>query len=225
MSRQAALVTGFEPYGGMRINPSAEVANVLDGTEVAGVPVVGHVLPVSFALLRENIGKILSDLEPRIVVNLGLAPGVPTIRLERFAVNLADFEIPDNAGELLRDAPLDAASPLAFPSRLPLRAIERALLDAGIPAQLSNSAGTFLCNATMYTVLRESGIGKTVPCGFVHLPYVPAQVAELLRRTHEAHLPEAHARADWPSMSLATMIEAVRIILATSLAAPGGAQA
>ena len=219
MAVGAVLVTGFEPYGGGRINPSLEVVRHLDGTEVASVPVVGRALPVAFRGLQQRVRALLTEIDPIAVLNLGLWPGEATIRLERVALNLADFEIPDNAGELVHDLPLDMEAPTAIPSRLPLRAIERALLEAGIPARLSNTAGTFLCNATMYTFLRQT-VG--VPCGFVHLPYLPEQVASLLARVKEQPTLEEHQRADYASMSLPTMLEAVRIILAVSLAAHQG---
>ncbi len=221
MTRKAALVTGFEPYGVGSVNPSMLVARSLDGTEVASVPVVGRTLPVSIRRLRQHVDDILREVDPAVVVSLGLWPGEPTIRLERIAINVADFEIPDNDGELLTDAPLDAATLPAIPSRLPLRAIERALLDAGIPARLSSTAGTFLCNATMYTFLQATeSVRPPVPCGFVHLPYLPEQVSALLTRAKADRSLAVHQRADLASMSLATMVEAVRtILLAASLAA------
>ena len=102
---------------------------------------------------------------------------------------------------------------------LPLHAIQRRLLEAGIPARLSSTAGTFLCNATMYTFLHTGPAGRGVPCGFVHLPYLPEQVAALLEDLRKEQLLELHQRADLASMSLATMVEAVRIVLGVSLAA------
>jgi pyroglutamyl-peptidase len=219
MALSAVLVTGFEPYGGGRINPSLEVVRHLDGTEVASVPVVGRALPVAFRGLEQRVRALLTEIDPLAILNLGLWPGEATIRLERVALNLADFEIPDNASEMVHDMPLDAEAPTAIPTRLPLRAIERALLEAGIPVRLSNTAGTFLCNATMYMFLRQT-VG--VPCGFVHLPYLPEQVASLLARVKEQPTLEEHQRADYASMSLPTMLEAVRIILAVSLAAHQG---
>ncbi|GAC1406988.1 MAG: pyroglutamyl-peptidase I [Chloroflexota bacterium] len=196
-----------------------EVVKHFDGTDVASFPVIGRVLPVGFSGLQQRVGDILREVDPLLVLNLGLWPGEATIRLERIALNLADFEIPDNAGELVQDRPLDLQAPDAVPSRLPLRAIEGALLNAGIPVRMSNTAGGFLCNATMYTFLQWK---PNVVSGFVHLPYLPEQVAALLKRAKVDHNLELHQRADYASMSLATMLEAVRIILATSVAvAPG----
>ncbi len=222
MASKVALLTGFEPYGGRGVNPAAEVARRLDGTRVAGVPVLGRTLPVSFADLGRRIEALLDEVSPIAVVSLGLWPGEPAIRLERVAINVADFEIPDNEGAFLEDTPLEANSATAYPATMPLRAAERALLDAGIPARLSSTAGTFLCNATLYGFL--SGLGaraRAVPCGFVHLPYLPAQVAGLLSDLRRDRNLELHQRADLASMDLATMVRAISIVLDVTLnAAP-----
>src|SRR2546427_12129565 len=218
MAGKFALVTGFEPYGGRGMNPSAEVVTRLDGLEIEGARVIGRVLPVSFGALRACVRELMQEIDPALVVSLGLCPGEPTIRLERVALNLADFEIPDNDGLLLRDDVVAAAAPTAIASTLPLRAIEGALLRAGIPARLSTTAGTFLCNTTMYTFLHTEPAGRGVPCGFVHLPYLPEQVAALLQDLRKEQVLELHQRADLASMSLATMVEAVRIVLGVSLA-------
>jgi pyroglutamyl-peptidase len=215
--RRVALVTGFQPYGGRGVNPASEVARRLDGAEIEGARVAGRILPVSFSALAAGLEALLRELEPAVIVSLGLWPGEPTIRLERIAVNVADFEIPDNEGALLRDDVVAAAAPTALAATLPLREIEQALLRAGIPARLSTTAGTFLCNATMYRVLRTAPAG--VRCGFVHLPYLPKQVAGLLEDVRKAQVLELHQRADLASMGLATMVEAVQIVLAVSLAA------
>lgn len=214
MQQSAVLLTGFEPYGGRGINPSAEVVRRLNGTVIDATPVVGRTLPVSFRSLPDRIVALLAEVKPVAVISMGLWPGEPVIRLERVAFNLAAFEIPDNEGILVEDAALvpDAAS--AIPARLPLRDIEAALLQAGIPARLSSSAGTFLCNATLYTFLMESQRNyPNVPCGFVHLPYLPEQVAEILDHTRREHVLELHQRADLSSMSLDVMVRAVRITL------------
>jgi len=144
------------------------------------------------------------------------------IRLERVAINLADFEIPDNDGVVLVDQQVDADGASALFATLPLRQIQVALLDAGIPARLSNSAGTYLCNKTLYRFLCaiEEG-GGAVPCGFIHLPYVPEQVAVMIAEMQAARSIERQRRADVPSMSLEVMVDAVRIALEVSLAEGG----
>ena len=214
-----ALVTGFEPYGGRGRNPAGEVAARLDGSEVGGVRVVSRNLPVAFAALDEAVAATLAEVDPAVVIGLGLCPNEPVIRLERVAINVADFPIPDNDGAVLIDRPLDAAGAAARFATLPLRRIEEALLRAGIPTRLSNSAGTYLCNKALYRYLgaiEESG--RVVPCGFIHLPYVPEQVAGMIAEMQAARSIERNRRPDIPSMSLDLMVEAVRIALAVTLA-------
>jgi len=213
-----ALVTGFEPYGGRGRNPAGEVAARLDGSTVAGVRVVGRNLPVAFAALDEAVAATLAEVDPAVVISLGLCPGEPVIRLERVAINVADFEIPDNEGVVLVDRPLDAAGAAARIATLPLRPIQEALLQAGIPARLSSSAGTYLCNKALYRFLgaiEDSGGG--VPCGFIHLPYMPEQVAGMIAEMQAARSVERHRRTDVASMSLELMVEAVRIALEVTL--------
>lgn len=222
MTGRAALVTGFQPYGGRGLNPAAEVARHLDGETIEGVAVVGRSLPVSMRALGESLEQALAEVDPVMVISLGLWPGGQLIRLERVALNLADFEIPDNDGELAADAPVEASGTSARMATLPLRRVEQALLDAGIPVRLSSTAGTYLCNAALYRALGwlESQ-RRTAPCGFIHLPYLPEQVAAMLAEHKRTRRLELHQRSDLASMSLATMVEAVRIALRVTLARPG----
>jgi pyroglutamyl-peptidase len=217
-----ALVTGFEPYGGRSRNPAAEVAARLDGSEVAGVRVVGRQLPVAFAALDEAVAATLAEVEPAVVLSLGLCPGEAVIRLERVALNLADFDIPDNDGAVLIDQPLDALSTPARFATLPLRRIQSALLQAGIPARLSSTAGTYLCNKALYRFLAAlEQRDRAAPCGFVHLPYLPEQVADMIAEMQAARSIERQRRPEIPSMSLELMVEAVRLALEVTLADAG----
>jgi pyroglutamyl-peptidase len=210
------LIAGFEPYGGRALNPAARLATALDGQRIAGATMVGRLLPVAFAGLRERLEACLAEVRPSIALAVGLAPGEAMIRLERFGVNLADFEIPDNAGARMSDAPILPEGVTALAATLPLRAIERALLAGGIPARISNTAGTYLCNAALYTLLASAArAGTTTRCGFIHLPYLPEQVAETLARAREGTL-EFHQRADVASMDFAVMERALRLIVAVS---------
>jgi pyroglutamyl-peptidase len=217
-----ALVTGFEPYGGRGRNPAGEIATRLDGSEIAGVAVVGRNLPVALAPLDAIIPAMLAELDPLAVISLGLCPNEAVIRLERVAINVADFDIPDNDGLVLVDQPIDAGYTAARFATLPLRRVQAALLQAGIPARLSNSAGTYLCNKALYRFLGTiEQRGKGVPCGFLHLPYAPEQVAGMIAQMQAARSIERHRRPDIPSMSLEHMLEAVRIALAVTLAQEG----
>ena len=215
---RVVLLTGFEPYGGRGVNPAFEVVRRLDGSEIAGVPVAGRTLPVSYRALRGRLDALLDDVNPAVVVALGLYPGTPMIRLERIAINVADFEIPDNDGTVVADEAVEDNAANALKSTLPLRRIEAALLAGGIPAHVSNTAGTFLCNATMFALLHGlEARGRAVPCGFMHLPYLPAQVADMLARTKAERRLEREQRADLASMDLEVMIRAVRTAIEVAL--------
>ncbi|HSU03968.1 MAG TPA: hypothetical protein VLI93_00185 [Acetobacteraceae bacterium] len=212
MATGPVLITGFEPYGGRGHNPAAEIARALDGSRVAQIPMVGRTLPVSHAGLHARLSGLVAELTPRVVLSVGLWPGEPAIRIERFAVNLADFEIPDNDGHRPTDQALSPGGSVALAATVPVRQIEAAMLAAGIPARLSNTAGTFLCNACLFAALQAAAAASPPPlCGFIHVPYLPVQVAEMLDRNRQESRLELHQRADLASMDLDTMIRAVRI--------------
>lgn len=216
------LLTGFEGYGGRALNPADQVAQRLDGAEIKGVRVHGRTLPVDYLELGSRIGALIQELRPRAVICLGLWPGTPILRIERIAVNIADFEIPDNVGHMTR-GPVVEGGAAAYASTLPIHAIQDRLLEAGIPARLSASAGTFLCNALMYHALRGCAEHTpAAPCGFIHLPYVPEQVSALLLQIREWAKVELHQRADLASMALDVQVEAVRLAIETTLETTSG---
>jgi pyroglutamyl-peptidase len=212
MATRPVLVTGFEPYGGRGLNPAYETMQALNGRIIEGVPVVGRGLPVSFSGLKSAIANLLDEFDPVAVVNLGLWPGETMVRIERVSVNIADFEIADNEPLIITDGEVTRNGQTARVATLPLRAIERALLEAGIPARLSATAGTFLCNSCLYAFLEavERRPHQTL-CGFLHLPYMPQQVAALLTRLRIEKQLELHQRADFASMELSRMVSGVEI--------------
>lgn len=214
-----ALVTGFMPYGGRGVNPAAEIAAALDGGTLAATPVVSRLLPVSLAEIAGMAETLLRDLDPCVVVSLGLWPGESLIRIERVAVNVADFEIPDNRGHLAVDESVLANGAAAKFATVPVRAMMEALLDAGIPARVSNTAGTFLCNAAcLYNFLSVAETRRDrVACGFIHVPYLPSQVAGLLRRLKDEAAFESHQRADTASMDLTTGVRAAQLAIETAI--------
>jgi pyroglutamyl-peptidase len=216
------LLTGFESYGGRSLNPAEQVVKRLDGTVVRGVRVSGHTLPVDFRELGPRIAQLIQEIRPRAMVCLGLWPGTPMLRLERVAVNIADFEIPDNVGLMTR-GPVVEGGAEAYLSTLPIHAIQDRLLDGGIPARLSGSAGTFLCNALMYHALRSCAEhGSAAPCGFIHLPYLPEQVSALLLQMRDWAKVELHQRADLASMALDVQIEGIRLAIESTIEATLG---
>jgi len=221
---RVVLITGFEPYGGRGRNPSAEVAKALEGQTIAGHRVVGRTLPVSYRGLAGRLAALIDEQKPVVVMSLGLWPGEPAIRLERHGLNLADFDIADNDGATLVDAAIEASGATGRFASLPLRAIEQALLAGGIPARLSSTAGTFLCNATLYNLMRI--IEERSPAavgGFIHVPYMPEQVALMLVETRRERRLELHQRSDLASMELSMQARAVSIAIATTLAEIGKA--
>ena len=139
------------------------------------------------------------------------------IRLERIGVNINDFEIPDNEG-VLKTGAVEPDGPTVRISTLPLERIQQGILDAGIPARLSSTAGNFLCNALLYATL---GIiekqTKTIPAGFIHIPYLPSQVAGMVESTRMEQALELHQRADTASMALETTVHAIRIAIGHTL--------
>jgi pyroglutamyl-peptidase len=217
LEESAMLLTGFESYGGRSLNPAEQVVKRLDGAEIRGVRVNGRTLPVDYQGLGPRIIRLIEEIQPRAVICLGLWPGTPMLRFERIAVNIADFEIPDNVGHMTR-GPVVEGGAEAYASTLPIHAIQDRLLEAGIPARLSASAGTFLCNALMYHALGASaGRMPAAPCGFIHLPYMPELVSMLLLQMRESVKVELHQRADLASMALEIQIEAIRIAIETTL--------
>jgi pyroglutamyl-peptidase len=217
------LVTGFQPYDGRGLNPAHEAVRALDGRAIEGVPVVARGLPVSFAALKSSIGDLVDELHPCAVISLGLWPGEATIRLERIGINLADFEIADNEGLLVTDREVTGNGQAARLSTLPLRAIERVLLETGIPARLSSTAGTFLCNACLYSFLEAvEAQPRHALCGFIHVPYIPEQVADLLKSVREEKRLELHQRADIASMELSRIVAGIEIAIRETVRALAG---
>ena len=202
------LVTGFEPFGGDPENPTELIAKELDGKTLEGARVFGRVLPVSVRRAAPELERALAEVEPDVVINLGLAPTYSNVAVERVALNLIDARIPDNDGYQPIDEPIVEDAPPAYFSTLPVRAIVKELRSEGIPAVISYSAGTYLCNYVMFRTLHHSHVhGFPKKAGFIHVPYTPEQVVDkffLLGR-------------NTPSMCLETEIRAVETAIRTSV--------
>ena len=200
------LLTGFEPFDGDGVNPSKEVAKLLDGAAIGDHAVRSLILPVQHEAARERIAPALGAPGLAAVLHLGLAGGRPRVSIERVAVNVMDYYIPDAVGQLLRDTPCVAGGAAAHFATLPLRDILAALTAEGIPAHISNTAGTYLCNYTLYTTLDDLGRrARGIAAGFLHLPFLPSMVA-----AHDL---------DEASMDLPLMVRAVELALRASVAA------
>ena len=172
------LVTGFEPFGGHPSNPSEEIAKAVDGRIVGGLAVRAAILPVHHVEAAREAARLLVEHDPLAVVHVGLAAGRARIALERVAVNVMDYELADNSGYLARGEPCVPGGPAAYLATLPLAEILDALAREGVPAYLSNTAGTYLCNQTLYATLHAISTEKRrALAGFMHVPLSPAMVA------------------------------------------------
>jgi pyroglutamyl-peptidase len=199
MTESVILVTGFEPFGPHALNPSADVAKAVDGRRVGECRVRSLVLPVQHERARMALASAIGD-DPLAVVHLGLAAGRARIALERVAVNVLDYSLPDADGARIQGEPCVPDGPAAYLSTLPLLALERALAQDGIPAYVSNTAGTYLCNHTLYWTRHEvERTGRRARAGFIHLPSLPAMVAA--------------SGLDEPSMDLGVMLRAMDVVL------------
>ncbi len=172
---KTVLVTGFEPFGGESINPSALAASALHGRVIAGHEVRAAVLPCVFGRSIEALRRELRRASPSLVVCVGQASGRAAIGVERVAINVDDARIPDNAGASPIDAPIAMRGPVAYWSTLPIKAIVAALLERDIPAEVSQTAGTFVCNHVFYGLMRSLERRRGVRGGFVHVPSLPEQ--------------------------------------------------
>lgn len=202
------LLTGFEPFGGEETNPSSVVANLAaERLKVMGREARSATLPVSFKRAGPELINLLDVLKPRVCIALGLNAGSTHVRIERVAINIKDASRPDNDGEQPVDEPIDPEGPAALFATLPTRRILERLRREGIPASLSYTAGTYLCNYTMYILLRyASQKGYPVKAGFIHLLYTPEMAA--LKPSPPA------------SLSLELQVKAVLLAVEEALAEP-----
>lgn len=200
------LITGFEPFGGDSINPSWEIAQALGHFDASGGNTHIEQLPVDAGRLPERLTCLIDRIRPDVLIMLGLASGRTAINLERVAVNVLDFSIPDNSGQMLQDRPILPEGPAAYLSTLPIRSICRSITENGIPAVISNTAGTYLCNQAMYIALHKLAERPWRSlAGFIHVPALPIQMAG--------------QKNPGPSMPLDLMIAAVKIAVEETIAA------
>lgn len=172
------LITAFEPFQQETINATMEALSLLPDS-VCGHTLIKRTIPVVFGKAVEAVTALVDDLRPEAVICLGQASGRAEVTPERVAINVMDARIPDNAGEQPVDAPIREDGPAAYFSTLPVKAMVQAMKEAGVPASLSNTAGTFVCNDLMYGLLDHlARNGRNIPAGFIHIPATPAQAVE-----------------------------------------------
>lgn len=174
------LLTGFGPFKNVAENPSELVARAIGEMELDRYDVRVVVLPVEFAASRQLIASVVRDKDwrPDIVLCMGVASSREWISVERIAVNIMDSAMGDNAGYCPDEMPVVQGAPLARRATLPVKSIANALTAHGLPAKVSNTAGTYVCNTVMYMALNVCSRMK-IPCGFIHLP--PLEVVDASR--------------------------------------------
>ncbi|GGS69863.1 pyrrolidone-carboxylate peptidase [Planobispora rosea] len=175
-----ALLTGFEPFDGSAVNPSWEAVQLVEREQAVQQLVVHSVLlPCVFGEATWRLREAIVEHEPEVVICVGQAGGREAVTVERIAINLDDARIPDNAGEQPIDQPVVPGGPAAYFSTLPVKACVAAARKAGVPASVSHSAGTFVCNHVFYGLMHLIATEfPEVRGGFVHVPYAPEQVLD-----------------------------------------------
>ena len=201
------LLTGFEPFGGEAVNPSWLIAQALHGQRIGSQGViVAQQLPCVFGRAQQALRAALAEHRPLLVLALGQAAGRCDLSVERIAINVDDARIPDNAGASPIDEPVLPGGPAAYFSTLPIKAMVAAMREAGLPASVSQTAGTFVCNHVFYALMHALQASKSrrpaARGGFMHVPLLPEQ---------------AVACPGQPSLPLATLVQGTRVALAAAL--------
>ncbi len=196
-----ALVTGFDPFGGDRVNPSSLAVGRLQ-KRIGGITVHTAELPTSYARSAAVLRAAVDQVRPDMVLCVGQAGGRTELSLERVAINVQDARIRDNDSDQPIDRPVVEGGPAAHFATLPIKACVAALRDAGLPAGVSNTAGTFVCNHVFYALMdMVRARSEPVRGGFLHIPYIPEQASRL---------------GGAPSMALDDIVRGIEIILEVS---------
>ncbi|RAT94910.1 pyroglutamyl-peptidase I [Brevibacillus sp. Leaf182] len=199
------LVTGFDPFGGETVNPAWESVKELGKIESDLYKVELRQIPTVFEKSIEHLYTAIEETNPDIVLCIGQAGGRGDIAVERVAINVNDARIPDNEGNQPIDTPIRENGPTGYWSTLPIKAIVHELKQQGIPASISQTAGTYVCNHLFYGLmhyLAENEKKASVRGGFIHIPYLPEQAAR---------------QAGQPSMALETIVKGLRLAIETTI--------
>ena len=170
------LITGFDPFGGERVNPSWEAVCRLPD-EVGLWRLTKLQIPTVFGLAAQRVLETACRIKPDAILCVGQAGGRNALTPEVVAINLREASIPDNAGNQPANLPVDGEGPCAYFATVPVREMVAAIQSAGYPAALSYSAGAFVCNDLLYTLLHRFN-GTGTQAGFIHVPFLPEQAKE-----------------------------------------------
>ena len=197
------LMTAFEPFGGEQVNPSQLAVQRLAASGVEGVELRTAFLPVVYYDARDALRAAIDEHDPAIVICTGQAGGRFGVTPEKVAVNRNDTAMPDNAGQAPIDEPIVSDGPVGYFTGLPVAAIVEALRDSGIPAEVSWTAGAYICNHVFYSLMHLIATERPdLRGGFVHVPYAHEQV---VRRVDSQ-----------PSLSVDEIVEALRLTVLTT---------
>lgn len=175
--KSKVLISGFKPFGGATLNPSELLVNVLERDQIPGVELFTVILPVEFDRSAEILLEKVKQIQPNLVIAFGQAEGRTAINPEKFAINLDDARIPDNSGDERKDVVIDKNGSDSYVTTLPIEMMVDAMKREGHPADISLSAGAFVCNHIFYK-LQKTLSGSNIRSGFVHLPLVTEQSTE-----------------------------------------------
>ena len=167
------LITGFDPFGGQNINPSWEAVKRLP-EEIGEYTVWKLQIPTVFDLAAQTVLEKAKEVCPDVIISVGQAGSRGAVTPERVGINIRDARIPDNQGNQPEDVPVVSDGPAAWFSTLPVKAMVENIKAEGLPGAVSNTAGTFVCNDVLYTLLHHYQ-GTGVRCGFIHVPWLPEQ--------------------------------------------------
>ena len=170
------LITGFDPFGGERINPSWEAVKLLPET-IGEYALTKLQIPTVFGLAAEAVLAAARDMSPDVILSVGQAGGRKAVTPEVIGINLREAGIPDNMGNRPVNTPVIAGGPDACFATVPVREMVKSITSAGLPAALSFSAGAFVCNDVLYTLLHHYR-GTDTRVGFIHVPFLPEQAKE-----------------------------------------------
>lgn len=182
-SMRSVLLTGFDPFGGASVNPSALAVQQVASRGIPDARVIMAILPTVFGKSSDLLRDLLRTQRPDLVICTGQAGGRTALSLERIAVNVDDARIPDNEGAQPVDRPVVAGGPAAYFTKLPIKAMHAALLSAGIRSEVSQTAGTFVCNHVFYALLHELETNPELAAtrgGLIHVPWIEGQGAPFM---------------------------------------------
>lgn len=196
------LITGFDPFGGEKINPALEAVKELKNIEFTNIELSIKEIPTVFYKSIKVLEAAIDEIKPDVVICIGQAGGRSEITIERVAINVIDARISDNENNQPVDVTIVEDGPAAYFATIPIKDIAMNIRKAGIPAAISNTAGTFVCNQLLYGLMHIINTKyKNIKGGFIHIPYLPGQALNYKNQ---------------PSMNLLDMVKALEIAVNTA---------